>query len=147
VLRKLLRSVGMRIVGGHDQVVVAEVELAALSGVTVSPDDPSSVYPAMRKLHERGRLAIITTLGPRGALLSGPAGRYEAKGHEVNAVDTTGAGDCFIGGFAAALSKSASVPDVINFANKAAAISVTRRGAASAFPLVAEVKFNYPAAS
>jgi ribokinase len=61
------------------------------------------------------------------------------EGHEVNAVDTTGAGDCFIGGFAAALAKSDSVPDAINFANKAAAISVTRRGEAAAFPMVVEV--------
>ena len=93
----------------------------------------------MGKLHERGPLAIVATLGPRGALVSGPTGRYEAKGYKVNAVDTTGAGDCFIGGFAAALAKSDSVPDAINFANKAAAISVTRRGAASSFPMVAEV--------
>jgi ribokinase len=86
-------------------------------------------------------------LGLRGALFSGPTGKYEAEGYKVNAVDTTGAGDCFIGGFAAALAKSDSVADAINFANKAATISVTRRGAASAFPLVAEVKLNYPAAS
>ena len=110
-----------------------------MSGATVNPDDPTSVYAAMEKLHERGPVAIVATLGPRGALLSGPTGRYEAKGHKVNAVDTTGAGDCFIGGFAAALAKSASVPDAIDFANKAAAISVTRRGAASSFPIVAEV--------
>ena len=123
-----------------DYLVVNEVELAAFSGATVNPDDPTSVYAATGKLHERGPLAIVVTLGPRGALLSGATGRYEAKGHKVNAVDATGAGDCFIGGFAAALAKSDSVPDAINFANKAAAISVTRRGAASSFPRVAEVK-------
>ena len=123
-----------------DYIVVNEVELEAFSGATVNPADPTSVYAAMEKIRERRPLAIVATLGPRGALFSGPTGRYEAKGHKVNAVDTTGAGDCFIGGFAAALAKSDSVPDAINFANKVAAISVTRRGAASSFPTVAEVK-------
>ena len=122
-----------------DYIVVNEVELEGLSGATVNPADPTSVYAAMEKIRERGPLAIVATLGPRGALFSGPTGRYEAKGHKVNAVDTTGAGDCFIGGFAAALSKSDSVPEAINLANKAAAISVTRRGATSSFPIVAEV--------
>jgi ribokinase len=128
-----------RILKNVDYLVVNEVKLEALSGASVNPDDPTSVHAAMEKLHQRGLVATVATLGPRGALVGGPTGRYEAKGHAVNAVDTTGAGDCFIGGFAAALSKSASVPDVINFANKAAAISVTRRGAATSFPLVAEV--------
>ena len=122
-----------------DYIVVNEVELEALSGATVNPADSTSVYAAMEKIRERGPLAIVATLGSRGALFSGQTGKYEAKGHTVNAVDTTGAGDCFIGGFAAALSKSDSVPEAINFANKAAAISVTRRGATSSFPMVAEV--------
>ena len=103
------------------------MELEALSGVTANPNDLSSVYAATEKLHDRGPFAIVATLGPRGALLSGPTGRYEAKGHKVNAVDTTGAGDCFIGGLAAALAKSNSVPDAINFANKAAAINLCIR--------------------
>jgi ribokinase len=128
-----------RILENVDYLVVNEVELEAFSGAPVNPDDPTSVYAAMEKLHEREPVAIVATLGPRGALLSGPAGRYAAEGYKVNAVDTTGAGDCFIGGFATALTKSDSVPDAINFANKAAAISVTRRGAASSFPTVAEL--------
>jgi ribokinase len=129
-----------RILRNVDYLVVNEVELEALSGASVDPGDPASVYAAMGKLHQRGPLAIVATLGSRGALLSGPSGNYEAKGHKVNAIDTTGAGDCFIGAFAAALAQSDSVPDAINFANKAAAISVTRRGAATSFPRFAEVK-------
>jgi len=128
-----------RILKNVDYLVVNEVELEAFSGATVNPDDSNSVYAAMEKLHEHGLITIVATLGPRGALVSGPTGRYEAKGHNVNVVDTTGAGDCFIGGFAAAFAKSDSVPYAIDFANKAAAISVTRRGAASSFPLAAEL--------
>jgi len=130
-MERMLRNV--------DYLIVNAVELEAFSGATVNPGDPTSVYAAMGKLHERGPITIVATLGPRGALVSGPIVRYEAKGHRVNAVDTTGAGDCFIGGFAAALAKSDSISDAIDFANKAAAVSVTRRGAASSFPTVAEV--------
>jgi ribokinase len=129
-----------RVLSNVDYLVVNEVELEAFSGAAVNPADPSSVYAAMEKLKERGPLTIIATLGPHGALLSGPDRQCEAKGHRVDAVDTTGAGDCFIGGFAAALARSEPIADAINFANKAAAISVTRRGAASSFPTLAEVK-------
>ena len=123
-----------------DYLVVNELELETLSGATVNPEDLTSVYVAIEKVHGYGHFAIIATLGSQGALLSGPTGRYESKGRKVNAVDTTGAGDCFIGSFAAALARSDSVTDAIDFANKASAISVTRRGAASSFPMLDEVK-------
>jgi ribokinase len=135
-----IKPAGEKILKNVDYIVVNQVELEAFSSATVNPTDPTSVYAAMGKLHQRGPLAIVATLGPRGALVSGPTGRYEAKGHNVNAVDATGAGDCFIGGFAAAFAKSDSVPHAIDFANKAAAISVTRRGAASSFPMIAEIE-------
>jgi ribokinase len=129
-----------RILRNVDYLVVNEVELEAISGTAVNPDDSTSVYAAMEKLRQHGPFTLVVTVGPRGALLSGPDRQCEAKGHKVNAVDTTGAGDCFIGGFAAALARSEPITDAINFANKAAAISVTRRGAASSFPTLAEVK-------
>jgi ribokinase len=129
-----------RILSNVDYIVVNEVELETLAGATVIPDNLNSVYAAMAKLHERGPLAIVATLGAHGALVSSPAGRYEAKGYSIDAVDATGAGDCFIGAFAASLAKSDSLPDAIEFANKAAAISVTRRGAAASFPTLPEVE-------
>ena len=131
-----------RILSNVDYLVVNEVELEAFSGSAVNPVDSTTVYAAMEKLQERGPLTIVATLGPRGALVSGPTGRHETRDHTVNAVDTTGAGDCFIGAFAAALAKSDSVADAIDFANKAAAISVTRQGAASSFPTLDEVSEN-----
>jgi ribokinase len=133
-----------RILKNVDYLVVNEVELETFSGAAVNPDDSTSVYAVMDKLRQRGPVAVVATLGPRGALLSGPTGRYEARGYKLNAVDATGAGDCFIGGFAAALAKSTSVTDAMNFANKSAAISVTQRGAASSFPTVAEVERSAP---
>ena len=135
-----IKSGTERILKNVDYLVVNEVELEAFSGADVSPDDTISLHAAMEKLRQHGPLAIVATLGPRGAVFSGATEKYEAQGYKVNAIDTTGAGDCFIGGFAAALATSDSVADAINFANKAAAVSVTRRGAASSFPRIAEVE-------
>jgi ribokinase len=135
-----IKSGTEKILKNVNYLVVNEVELEAFSGTAVNPDDSISVSAAMEKLHRHGPPAIVATLGPRGAIFSGPTEKYEAKGHKVNAIDTTGAGDCFIDGFAAALAKSDSVADAINFANRAAAVSVTRRGAASSFPMIAEIE-------
>jgi ribokinase len=57
----------------------------------------------------------------------------------VTAIDTTAAGDTFIGGFAAQLAAGASVDEAIRFAQRAAAISVTREGAQPSIPRLAEV--------
>jgi ribokinase len=55
-------------------------------------------------------------------------------------VDTTGAGDCFVGAFAAGLAGGMTHPMALDFANRAAAISVTRAGASVSFPTLAEVR-------
>src|SRR5262245_33960050 len=123
-----------------DYLVVNEVELETFSGAAVNPDDSISLYAAMEKLRQHGPLAIVATLGPRGALFSSPTEKYEAQGHKVKDRKSTRLNSSHLGGFAAALAKSDSVADAINFANKAAAVSVTRQGAASSFPRIAEVE-------
>ena len=60
-------------------------------------------------------------------------------GVEVEAVDPTGAGDCFLGGLAARLSEGASLAEAVEFANRAAAVSVQRTGASSSIPYRGEV--------
>lgn len=129
---KLLKNV--------DYMVVNEVELEALTNLKVHVENLTSVSEAAEKLREQGPRAVIATLGSRGAILFASQKRYEAKGHKVKAVDTTGAGDCFIGGFAAALGRAEALPEALKFANRAAAISVMRTGAASSIPTAAEVR-------
>ena len=60
-------------------------------------------------------------------------------GHHVKAVDTTGAGDCFVGALAAQLAKGLSLREAMGYANRAAAICVQRMGAAPSMPSAAEV--------
>jgi ribokinase len=61
-------------------------------------------------------------------------------GRAVQAVDTTGAGDCFVGVLAAQLASGATIPYALNYANAAASICVQRMGAAPSMPTAAEVE-------
>lgn len=65
---------------------------------------------------------------------------YVVQGHKVEAVDTTGAGDCFVGALASQLASNASVKEAVSYANTAASISVQRLGAGSSMPNVEEVQ-------
>ena len=123
-----------------DLLVVNETELATLSGAQVRDDSPvADIVSAARSLR-RPHMAVIVTLGRRGAVLfDGDAPPQTIDGHAVEAVDSTGAGDCFVGAYAAALALARPGP-ALAFANAAAAIAVTRRGAAPSMPRLAEVE-------
>ncbi|MBV8850757.1 MAG: bifunctional hydroxymethylpyrimidine kinase/phosphomethylpyrimidine kinase, partial [Methylobacteriaceae bacterium] len=83
----------------------------------------------------------IITLGPAGLVLAERGGApIHIDGHAVEARDTTGAGDCFAGWFAAELAAGQSVEHAARRANAAAAISVTRAGAGSSMPSKSEVE-------
>jgi ribokinase len=82
---------------------------------------------------------IILTAGPQGAFYG--CGKIRAKAEPVNVpvVDTTGAGDCFSGYFVAARERGLSIQDSLNTACKAAAITVSRKGAMESIPFKDEV--------
>ena len=109
-----------------------EVEL--MTGVTGELDDKVA---ALRKM---GVSDVIITLGSRGSYVA-PAGR-EAElvpALKVNAVDTTAAGDTFCGYFLSGVASGLSVPDCLRQASMAAAIAVSRDGAAASIPTRDEV--------
>jgi len=132
----LLRDVGC--------LVVNELELSALAGAPVDAADLPAVERAAAALRAHGPPTVIATLGAAGALICTAAGCRLAPGERVEPVDTTGAGDCFIGALAASLARGADVTVAAALANRAAAISVTRRGAAASFPYRVEL-FSQPA--
>ncbi|OLL30774.1 ribokinase [Burkholderia sp. SRS-W-2-2016] len=121
-----------------DYLIPNETEAAALTGLKVeSPDDAAQAAAALRAAGARN---VLVTLGARGvyAAVDGAApALYDAP--RVAAVDTTAAGDTFIGGFAAQLAQGAGVDTAIRFAQRAAALSVTRAGAQPSIPRRAEV--------
>ncbi len=115
-----------------------ETEAELLTGVQVTDD--ASAERAADCLLARGVGTVIITLGPRGAFVAGEEFRGMLPGFEVNAVDTTAAGDVFNGALAVALAKRQPLVDAVRFANAAAAISVTRLGAQPSAPKRKEIK-------
>ena len=75
---------------------------------------------------------VIVKLGLEGCLYRGAAGRIRLPGHRIDAVDATGAGDCFLAGFASEILRGASVEDALAFANACGAICTTAVGAGTA---------------
>jgi len=122
-----------------DYVTPNETEAAALSGIEVS--DPDSATAAARQIMSRGvGRACIVTLGDQGCVWSdGTRGAHVPAMRAGPVVETTGAGDAFNGGFAAALAHGLSQEDALRFATATAAISVTRAGTAPSMPVRAEI--------
>lgn len=117
-----------------DVLVVNEVEAAMLA-----PGLPDHASRA-RALLDAGPRAVVVTLGPAGGLLATPGAAASFDAIPVDAVDTVGAGDCFCAALAARLAEGAALPAAVQFAAAAAALSVTRPGAAPSYPVRAEVE-------
>jgi len=116
-----------------------ETEASELSGIEVK--DEGSALQAARIIHEMGVGTVIITLGSKGAFLYQGGEKGELiQGFKVEAVDTTGAGDAFNGGFAHALSNGFPVKEAIAFAHSVAALSVTKIGTARAMPTKQEIE-------
>jgi ribokinase len=83
---------------------------------------------------------VVVTLGAQGAVVVTPEAATPVAAHSAGPVaDTTGAGDCFTGAFAAALAEGRDPAAAARFAAVAAGISVTRLGAAASAPRRAEI--------
>jgi ribokinase len=83
---------------------------------------------------------VIVTLGDKGCFVSQPDVYTRIQAHDVDAVDTTGAGDAFVGGFASGLVKfNRNVFEAAHFANAVAALAVTQPGTATAMPTAREI--------
>ena len=116
-----------------------ETEASMLTGIKVV--DESSAKEAANFLHAKGIETVIITLGSKGALVSYKDVCKLVHAPIVHAVDTTAAGDVFNGALAVALSENRIIIEAVEFACKAAAISVTRLGAQASAPYKHEVNF------
>lgn len=115
-----------------DVLVVNEGEAAWLaSRVGCAPDAAG--------LREALGIIVVRTLGERGAEAADEGGRTRAPALAVQAVDTTGAGDCFTGVLAAGLDRGLALPAALARASAAAGLSCTRRGSQSTMPRRAEI--------
>jgi len=91
-------------------------------------------------LLNKGVKNVIVSLGPQGVYChSTETSPFLKSAYAVEAIDTTAAGDTFLAGFSLALAKGESIESSIDFAQKAASIAVTRLGAQSSIPTIAEI--------
>ncbi|MCP3398029.1 ribokinase [Bradyrhizobium sp. CCGB20] len=123
-----------------DILVLNETELGFLAGVELSDsDEAATIIAVARKLQARADQTICITLGKRGVLALAGREEFAVPGRAVKAVDTTGAGDCFVGALASQLAEGVQLRSALAFANAAASISVQRMGAGPSMPTAAEV--------
>jgi ribokinase len=115
-----------------------ETEAELLTGIKVTDDAAASA--ACAKLRARGVRTVILTLGARGAYLADVSGQFLVPGFKVKAVDSTAAGDIFNGALSVALAERKSLRDAVRFANAAAALSVTKRGAQPSAPTRVQIE-------
>jgi ribokinase len=118
-------------------IIPNENEAEILTGIKVT--DAMTAEKAARKLYTKGVKNILITMGGSGAFLFTPGISEMISVVPVKAVDTTAAGDVFCGALAVALSEGKNTREAVVFANKAAAISVTRMGAQASAPYRSEI--------
>ncbi|WP_159953355.1 ribokinase [Rhizobium sp. 18065] len=127
------------IYGLCDYIVPNETEAAALVGFPLDTLDDAK--RAGDVLLSRGVTAAVITLGSRGVLFHDREQSVHVPAVACGPViDTTGAGDAFVGGFAAALARGTNPFDAVRFGCATAGIAVTRRGTAPAMPLLSEIE-------
>lgn len=120
-----------------DTLVLNEVEAAAYTGLAVAT--PEQAAAAGQALRARGVARVVVTLGPRGAVTVEQGGCRFQPALQVQAVDTTAAGDTFAGALAVALAQGLDLAQATARGVRAAAVCVTRLGAQASIPTAAEV--------
>ena len=126
------REIPDEIMAKVDIITPNEIEAGEISGIEIKTYDDAS--RAAQVLIEKGVGEVVITLGEMGAYIKSGSRQEVIKRLDVDAVDTTGAGDAFNGGLVAALAEGKSIFDAAQFANVVGALSVTKQGAAQAAP-------------
>lgn len=120
-----------------DFLIPNETELALLAECKVNRH---TVVPAARELIGRGVNAIIVTVGEDGAYYIDDHQDFLIPAIKAHAIDTTAAGDSFIGAFLSALSRTDDVKEAMKFATMVASVTVSRPGAAESIPVLEEIE-------
>lgn len=135
-----------------DYITPNETELSLLTGLEVK--DSASAQEAARALMKRGAKHVIVTLGSKGALVVSGKEVIHVDSYKVEVIDTTAAGDSFIGGFASQLlglalesdsslsvqERALALQKAVKYANACGALAVTKFGAQPSLPTKQEVE-------
>lgn len=128
------RALPPELLANVDILVVNEGELATLAG------GQGSLTEQLAHLRAQGPSTVLVTLGKAGSLAAAAQGEVRAAAYPVQALDTTGAGDTYVGALAAALDEGQGLQEAMRFASHASALACTRAGAQPAMPTRAEIE-------
>lgn len=132
------QKLSQSIIKNIDYLIVNEGEAGLLANIQVS--DKDSAKQAAKILVDNGANTVIVTLGADGLIWQGSESSGNLDAHKITVVDTTSAGDCFCGSFAVALSENKDLETSLKFANAAAALATTRKGAQPSLPNRTEIE-------
>lgn len=121
-----------------DMVVVNESECEVLTGLY--PEDEASAKAAMEKLSSFGVGTVVVTLGERGSVVLSRGKLLSSVPPKVDAVDTTCAGDTYIGALVASYARGVTIESAIELATKASAMATTKIGAQQSIPHLEDVE-------
>ncbi|HJO06618.1 MAG TPA: ribokinase, partial [Chloroflexota bacterium] len=125
------------LLGCVDHLIVNETEAQFLSGIDAG--DRAGAFAAAARLRESVAKSVIVTLGGDGAVLYTATGRH-FPAFEIEAMDTTAAGDAFCGAFGLARARGSDLLECMRYASAAGALTATRAGAQPSLPTASEVE-------
>ena len=121
-----------------DYLVINETECEIFTGILPIDDDTKDL--AYKKLQEMGVGNLIITLGSKGSVCFSGSQKLVIKAHKVDAVDTTAAGDTYVGSFASQLALGHSALDSLTYASLCSALTCLKKGAQQSIPYKEEVE-------
>ncbi|MEV6111172.1 ribokinase [Streptomyces sp. NPDC052109] len=130
------RPLPTEVLAACDPLIVNEHEARVILGEACVSEDP---VDWARLLLAKGPRSVVVTLGAEGALVCDDSGVTRVASVQVEAVDTTGAGDAFTAALAWRLGTGADLPEAAAYAARVGAAAVTRRGAQDSYPTAEEV--------
>ena len=117
-----------------------ETEAEFYTGIKINNEKDAKV--SAKKLIDMGIKKVIITLGEKGLFYSDGKEEIYLKATSDKAVDTTGAGDAFNGGFSFALLKGKKIKECLEIANKVAGFSTTKLGAGDSMPTLKDINLK-----
>lgn len=132
------QSLSSSLLGCLYMLIANETEAEFISGIQIV--DMDSVARAADIICSKGVENVVITLGSKGAFVKERGAYHQVPALKVKSVDATAAGDTFCGAICVALAEGKSITEAVEFANRAAAVTVTRMGAQSSLPYRREVE-------
>jgi ribokinase len=131
-------KLGQDLLCNVDIITPNETETEILTGI--SPDSEVELALAVKEYYKYGIKNVVITMGSRGAIVTYGNNIVPIEARKVKAVDTTSAGDTYVGAIAVKLDAGVDIVTACKFASVASSITVTRAGAAQSIPTLDEVE-------